>query len=512
MISLNTTALVVGSLSLIVLGLFLGYLVRLFISKRQFSSAEEKFKKILERAKQESQEIIIAAKNEALSIKSETVKEEKEKQEVIRKIEERILKKEEQLDLRADDYQRKEKQIEEEIRKIKELKAKIEEVKTLELQKMEQIAHLTKEEARSRLFDKIEKEEKENLADRLRKLVNENALEIEKKAKELITYSMQRFASSQASEFSTFTVSVPSEEIKGKIIGKEGRNIRVFEKLTGVTLIVDDTPGAITLSCFDSVRRTIAKIALEKLIADGRIQPARIEEIVESSKAEIEKEIIKKAEEALYELGLSRVELKLTYLLGRLNFRTSFGQNVLSHSVEMAHLSAILAAELGADVMVAKMGALFHDIGKAVDHEVQGTHVEIGRKILQKFNIDNRVIQAMQSHHEEYPFETLESVIVQVADALSGGRPGARRGTFETYIKRLEDLEKIATSFEGVEKCYAISAGREIRVFVKPEIIDDFKALELAKNIAIKIENELKYPGEIKVNVIRETRSIEYAK
>ncbi|MBI3631726.1 MAG: ribonuclease Y, partial [Candidatus Staskawiczbacteria bacterium] len=343
-------------------------------------------------------------------------------------------------------------------------------------------------------------------------LQNESHTEIERKAKETLLFVMQRMASAQSAETSTTTIQVANEEIKGKIIGKEGRNIRSFEKATGVTLIVDDTPGAITLSCFDSVRRNVAKVALEKLIADGRIQPARIEELTQKATEEVEKEIQKRGEEAALEVGVPGVDPKLIHLLGRLHYRTSFGQSVLKHSLEMAHLAGMLAAEVGADVQISRVGALFHDIGKAVDHEVLGTHVEIGRKILAKFNIDNRVIQAMQSHHEEYPFETPESIIVQVVDALSGGRPGARRGTIENYVKRLEDLEKIANSFDAVEKSYAISAGREVRVFVKPEMISDVEAIILAKKIATEIEKEMKYPGEIKVNVIRETRAIEYAK
>ncbi|MEK7614244.1 MAG: ribonuclease Y, partial [Patescibacteria group bacterium] len=308
------------------------------------------------------------------------------------------------------------------------------------------------------------------------------------------------------------SVSLPNDEIKGKIIGKEGRNIRAFERAAGVELIVDDTPGSIIISSFDPVRRQIARLALENLILDGRIQPVKIEEMVEKAKSDINKIIKEKGEQAVYECGLFNLDPRIISILGRLYFRTSYGQNVLQHSLEMAHISAMLAEELGGDVTIAKAGALLHDIGKAVDHEVQGTHVEIGRRILQKFGADPRIIQAMQSHHEEYPYETIESIIVQTADAISGGRPGARRDTVENYLKRLGDLEAIANSFEGVEKTFALQAGREVRVFVYPEKINDVQAKEMAREIAIRVEKELKYPGEIKIAVIRESRNIEYAR
>ena len=313
-------------------------------------------------------------------------------------------------------------------------------------------------------------------------------------------------------EMMATSITLPSDEVKGKIIGKEGRNIKAFERATGVEVIVDDTPNSITLSSFDSVRRAVAKLALENLVADGRIQPAKIEEFVAKAEADVNKIIKEKGEEAALECGVYNLDQKLLLLLGRLHFRTSFGQNVLRHSVEMSHLAGMIAEELGANVSVAKAGALLHDIGKALDHEVPGTHVEIGRKILAKFNVDERVILAMQSHHEEYPYTTLESRIVQAADAISAARPGARRDTVEIYLKRLEDLERIANSFEGVEKTYAIQAGRELRIFVTPAKIDDLTAIKMAKDIAKRIEEEMRYPGEIKVNVIRETRAIEYAR
>jgi len=308
------------------------------------------------------------------------------------------------------------------------------------------------------------------------------------------------------------TVSIPNDEIKGKVIGKEGRNIKAFERALGVELVVDDTPGAITISSYDPMRRQVARVALENLILDGRIQPARIEEEAQKAQDEINKIVRQKGEEAVYETGVFNLDPRLIMILGRLYFRTSYGQNVLQHSVEMAHMAGMLATEIGADVAVAKAGALLHDIGKALDHEIPGTHVEIGRRILQKFNVNEAVIKAMQAHHGEYPYETLESYIVQTADAISGSRPGARRDTVENYLKRLEELEGIALDFKGVEKAYAVQAGREIRIFVTPEEVNDIEARKMARDIAQRIEKELKYPGEIKINLIRESRVIEFAR
>jgi ribonuclease Y len=324
--------------------------------------------------------------------------------------------------------------------------------------------------------------------------------------------ALQRYASSQAAEVTTTTVTLPNDEIKGKIIGREGRNIKTLERLTGVEVIIDDTPETLIISGFDPTRRQIARMALEKLMADGRIQPARIEEMVDKAKTEIEAKIKEAGESAIYDVGIVGLDQRLVNLLGRLTFRTSFGQNVLQHSIESAHLAGMLAAELKADVIVCKKAALLHDIGKAIDHEVQGTHVEIGIRILEKFGIDKKIIDAMKSHHGDFPFESIEASIVQAAEAVSAARPGARKENLENYLKRLEELEKLATGFPGVEKVYAIQAGREIRVFVNPEKLDDLASYKLAKDIAVEIEKELKYPGEIKVTVIRETRVVEYAK
>ncbi len=381
-----------------------------------------------------------------------------------------------------------------------------------ELQNLERISGLPREQAKEELFRLAEIQYQKDLFEQLKKLEGTRKEEIEKKAREIMVGAMQRFDISQITDVTTTTVSLPSDDMKGRIIGKEGRNIKTLERLTGVDVIVDETPETIIISGFDPVRRQIAKLALEKLMADGRIQPARIEEMVERAKDEINTKTKEAGEAAVYDAGVVGLDPRLIQLIGRLRFRTSFGQNVLLHSLESAHLAGMLAAELGADVSVVKKAALLHDIGKAVDHEVPGTHVDIGKRILEKFGMDERVIKAMQSHHEEYPYETLESRIVQAAEAISAARPGARKETLENYLKRLEELEKIATAFDGVEKAYAIQAGREIRVFVTPEKIDDMKAYKLAKDIAQEIEKELKYPGEIKVMVIRETRAIEYAR
>jgi ribonuclease Y len=347
---------------------------------------------------------------------------------------------------------------------------------------------------------------------RMQKFESANEEKLDLKAKQILTTSIHRLGNSVANDVLATTVSIPSDDIKGKIIGKEGRNIKAFERAAGVEVIVDDTPGSILISSFDPVRRQIARVALENLITDGRIQPVKIEEMVEKAKLEINKIIKEKGEQAVYECGIFGLDPRIISIIGRLHFRTSYGQNVLQHSIEMAHIAGMIAAELGANVAVAKAGALVHDIGKAVDHEVQGTHVEIGRRILQKFGADEAIIKAMQAHHEEYPYETVESIIVQVADAISGGRPGARRDSVENYLRRLQDLETIANSFPGVEKTFALQAGREVRVFVTPEKVTDLEAKKIAREIAVRIEKELKYPGEIKVNVIRESRTIEYAR
>ena len=505
-------ALLLVAFLALAIGSILGYLARRTIAKAQLGSIEAKIEKLLADARAESQNIILAAREKAAKAVEESKKEEKERVLQFARNEEKLLKREEMVDRHIFEYEKKEEELKQKVEKIHALKTEVEKIKDSEIEKLQNIASLTKDQASEQLFKLVEDQHKEDLWSRIKKLEKEGLAELEKKARDLLLIALQRYSGSQVSETSTTSVPLPSEDIKGRIIGKEGRNIKTLEKMTGVEFIIDETPDAIALSCFDPVRRQVAKLTLEKLLADGRIQPARIEELYEKAKEEIGQKRYEAGEAAIYELGIVGMDQKLISLLGRLQYRTSYGQNVLQHSVEAAHIAGILAEELKADVKTAKMGALFHDIGKAVDHEIEGSHVEIGRKILQKFNVSEAIIKAMQSHHEDYPYETLESVIVQVAESMSAARPGARKGTLENYIKRLEDLEKIATSFEGVEKAYAISAGREVRIFVTPEKIDDIKARELAREIANRISSELQFPGEIKVNVIRELRTIEFAK
>lgn len=506
------SAFIIGSFILFGLGIGLGYVIRQFIASSRKSSIEAKLKKLIEDSRAEAKETLLGAKEKASSILDEAKAEEKEKIVRLRRLEERLIEREENLDKRTGELAERNKEISERIEKIKTLKGEVEETRSKLVKELERVAGLSRDEALRELMQQIERQHSEDLMVRVKKLEQQGVDELERKAKNILAALIQRLSTATTSEVTTTTVTIPSDDLKGKIIGREGRNIKALERAAGVEIIVDDTPGSIVISAFDPVRRHIAKAALEMLIQDGRIQPARIEEAVEKAREEIEKTIKESGEQSAYEVGAFDLDPRLVTLLGRLKFRTSYGQNVLQHSVEMSHLAGMLAEEVGGDVSIAKKGALLHDIGKAVDHEVTGTHVEIGRRILQKFGVDNKVIQAMQSHHEEYPYETLESIIVQTVDAISASRPGARRDTLEAYIKRLGDLERIANSFEGVEKSYAISAGRELRIFVTPDKIDDFRARELARKIAERIEGEMKYPGEIKVNVIREMRVIEYAR
>ncbi len=487
--------------ALLFVGTALGYLVRQLLSAKQASSLEQK-----------AQKIILEAQEKAVSLLDEAKKEERERKSQVDKLEERIRRKEESVDQQSKGLTAQEGQLKVELGKIDEARKEVSETQTKAIAQLEKIAGLSAAEAKTRLMSEVEEQSRHELIRKLQELEKDKREEVEKKSLEIITGAMQRYARSHVADLTTTVFTLPNEELKGKIIGREGRNIRTLERLTGAELIVDESPENIIISSFDPLRRETARMALEKLIKDGRIQPAKIEEKVEEAKNELEKRMQEIGEQAALELGIIDFPKEILTLIGRLHFRTSYGQNVLVHSVEMAHISGIMAAELGANVEIAKRGALLHDIGKAISHEVEGTHVNLGRKILQKYNIDPKVILAMEAHHEEYPFATTEAFIVACADILSAARPGARRDTVENYLKRLENLEKIATSFEGVKQAYALSAGREIRIFVVPEKIDDFGAYQLAKNVASKVQSELKYPGEIKVNVIRETRAVEYAK
>jgi len=503
--------LFVGIFALAV-GAILGYYARQSIAKRDYGTIEAKIQKKISQVKAESEKLITEAKEKASQILEGAKKEVEKRQKELFQTEQLLLKREHILDEKTSSFEEKEKEFRQKVQTLKGIKENLETLRKEALENLERITKLSREEAKKELLENLEKEYQKEVLEKMKKLESEGSEKYEKRAKELLALAIQKCALSQAQEITTTTVNLPSDEIKGRIIGKEGRNIRALEKLTGVEIVVDETPETVVISGFDPIRRQVAKSALEKLIKDGRIQPARIEEMVQKAESEITSQIKEAGEQAIYDVGIIGLEPKLVQLLGRLRFRTSYGQNVLLHSIEVAHLAQALAAELGANSRIAKKAGLLHDIGKALDQQVEGSHTDIGIKILEKFGVEKEVITAIKSHHEEYPYESLEAILVQVADQISGARPGARKDTVENYLKRLGELEKIATSFSGVEKAYAIQAGREIRVFVKPEEIDDLASKKLAKEIAEKIQEELKYPGEIKVNVIRESRVTEYAK
>ncbi len=495
-----------------VLGFALGYFARRYLLGSHASSVEQKIKLQLEEAERKAKEIILEGEKKGTELLTEITQQGKERQAQLAHLESRVLAREDALDKRFNAVSEEEASFKVKVEEVKhkeeELQAAREDIEG----RLEKVSGLTRDAARGELFHQIRETYREDLAATLQKLNQERRDEIEKKSVEILATALQRYARSHVSEMTTTAFPLNDEELKGKIIGREGRNIRALERATGVEFVIDETPDSIVISSFDPYRREVARMALEKLIKDGRIQPAKIEEKVEEARQELNKRIYEVGEAAAMEIGVYDLPKEIIQLLGRLHFRTSYGQNVLTHSLEMAHLAGMLAAELGLNVDVAKRGALLHDIGKAIDHEVEGTHVDLGMKILKKYGVNEAVIQAMQSHHEDYPYATSEAYVITAVDVLSAGRPGARRGTLENYIKRLGDLEKIAKEFPGVKNAYAISAGRELRIFVLPEKIDDFGALEMAREVANRIQSELKYPGEIKVNVIREMRAVEYAR
>jgi len=505
----NSLPLILGA---VVLGLLIGYWVRNVLATRQTGTAEKKVKQSLEEAESRARKIVLGAEEKATALLTDAKDEERKRQSDIREIEKRILQREESLDKKLNSLDEEGAALKKKEESLKEKENEIGQLKSKVQSEFEKLSGVTREQARESLFREIKEDSHKELAESLQKLDRERQGEIEKKALDIMTTALQRYARSHISELTTTVFPLGDEEFKGKIIGREGRNIRALERATGVEFVIDEVPDSVVISSFDPFRREVARLALAKLIKDGRIQPAKIEEKVEEAKEELQKRVLEIGEEAAAEIGIYDLPKEISQLLGRLHFRTSFGQNVLTHSIEMAHLAGMLAADLGLNVQIAKKGALLHDIGKAIDHEVEGTHVDIGMKLLKKYGIDERVIQSMQSHHEEYPYAIPEAYVITAVDVLSAARPGARRGTLENYIKRLGDLEKLAGEFPGVKNAYAISAGRELRVFVIPEKIDDFGALEMARQIANRIQSELKYPGEIKVNVIREMRAVEYAK
>lgn len=503
-------------------GGFVGYIVRQQLVSKKVGTAEGRAEKILEDAKSKEKELLLEAKSRAMEITEQAKKAENDFRTQIVRFEERIDRREKELEVKSREVETAKTSLEQKQAEIQKTREEIIEVKTRQLSILEKIAAMTKDEASRVLLDNAEKSIGEEMLKLHRKLLNQTREDAEREARRIVAQAIDRVVTEVTAETTTTTVPLPNEEMKGRIIGKEGRNIRAFEQMMGVEILIDDSPDTVVISGFNSIRRHIAKLTLEKLVADGRIHPARIEEAYEKSKAEINEQIKQAGEAAVYELGITNFPPKLVHLVGRLMFRTSYGQNVLRHSVEMGKLAASMAEELGADISIVKQGALLHDVGKALDQDLEGTHVEIGRKVAEKFGLDQKVIEAIESHHHDTDVSehahksdeplSIEAMIVDAADGISGGRPGARKDSFENYVKRLTDLENIANSFEGVEKTYAIQGGREIRVFVTPSKLDDYGAQKLARNIANRLENELKFPGEIRVCVIRETRVIEYAR
>jgi len=496
---------------LLIGGFFVGFWIRKQSISSKIKTAEEKAEKKLAEVKTKQSELLLKAQEKALGIIDEAKKDEQKRRQELNNLQSRLEKRETTFSQKLLELQDKQQKLYDKINKVEEVKEKIKDIKKDQLEKLEKIAGFSKEEAKDILLKNVETGMSEDLIVRIKKMENEATEVLEEKARETMATTMQRLASTYTAEISTTAVTLPSDEMKGRIIGREGRNIKVIEQLTGTEIIVDDTPNVITVSGFSPIRRHIAKKTLDRLILDGRIHPTKIEDAIEESKKELALDIKKAGEEALYEMGITGLDPKLVQIIGRLKYRTSYGQNALGHSLEVAHLSALLAAELGADVTLAKKGGLLHDIGKAVDHEVQGTHPEIGGDIARKFNLPQEIIDPIETHHDDKP-RGLISVIVKTADAISAARPGARHDSYERYLQRLEELEKIATSLPGIEKSYAIQAGREVRIFVTPDEINDLQAHNIARDIAKKIEAELKYPGEIKVNVIREMRVTEYAR
>ena len=511
-IIIGLIALVVG----VVLGGIFGFVYRKSSAEKEIGSAEDEAKRIINEAirtgESKKREALVEAKEEIHKSRSEFEKEYKERRNEIQKQERRLVQKEENLDKKYETIEKKEEKLQNRIREAEAHQEEIRQIKKGQLEMLEKISGLTSDEARELIVKQAEQEAKHDAAAKIKEIERQLKEEADTKARELISLAIQRCASDHASEATVSAVSLPNDEMKGRIIGREGRNIRTLETLTGVDLIIDDTPEAITVSSFDPIRREVARLTLEKLIADGRIHPARIEEMVEKSKHEVESIIKSEGERALFETTIHGVHPELIKILGRLKYRTSYGQNVLNHSIEVAHLSGLLAAELGADINIAKRAGLLHDIGKAVSHEMEGTHIQLGVELAKKYRENEAVIHAIHAHHGDVEPETVEACIVQAADAISASRPGARRENLEKYIKRLEKLEEIATSFDGVEKSFAFQAGRELRIIVKPEAVSDDDMVLLARELSKKIENEMSYPGQIKVHVVRETRVVDYAK
>jgi len=499
-----------------VVGVLIGWNRRKSTAEREIGSAEEEATRIVNEAyksaESKKREVLLEAKEEILQSRNEYEREEKERRADLQKQERRLQQKEETLDRKTDNIEKKEEQLTEKLAKLETAQAEAEQIKRSQLEMLERISGYSAEEAKNYLISQIEAEVTHETAMKIKEIEARFKEESDTKAREIISLAIQRCAADHVAEATVSVVPLPNDEMKGRIIGREGRNIRTLETMTGVDLIIDDTPEAITVSCFDPVRREIARLALEKLILDGRIHPARIEEMVEKAKREVDATIKAEGERAIFETNVHGLHPELVKLLGRQRYRTSYGQNVLNHSIEVSHVAGLLAAEIGANVAEAKRAGLLHDLGKSIDHEVEGSHVQIGVELARKYRESEQIVHAIQAHHNDVEPKTIVACLVQAADAISAARPGARRENLENYIKRLEQLEEITSSFNGVEKSYAIQAGREVRIMIKPEVVSEDQMVLLARDIAKKIEDEMEYPGQIKVNLIRETKAIEYAK
>ena len=507
---------VIAALAALIIGSIAGYMYRKNGMEKKIGQTEEYAKSLLEeavrKAEDKKKEAVLEAKEEIIRLKNELDKEVRDRRREVSRMESRVNAREEQVDKKMDNLELREEQLNEKHRAAERLEAEAQEMHDRQQQELERIANMTSEEAKNILIDRVQTDAYHDAAVMVREIEQRAKEEADKKARDIISTAIQKCAADHVAETTVSVVALPNDDMKGRIIGREGRNIRTLETATGVDLIIDDTPEAVIISAFDPVRREVARIALEKLINDGRIHPARIEEMVEKAKKEVDNQIREAGEQAIFETNLHGIHPELVRLLGRMRYRTSYGQNVLRHSIEVSHLAGVMAAELGADVNLAKRAGLLHDIGKAIDHEVEGTHVTIGADLAKKFRESDLVVNAIAAHHNDVEPASVEAVLVQAADAISAARPGARRESLENYIKRLEKLEAIAYSFDGVETCYAIQSGREVRIIVKPEDVNDAGTLVLAREIVKKIEKEMEYPGQIKVNVIRETRAVEFAK